>query len=369
MIPAAALVAPGGLKIGPDVDSGDVRADQQTLTRRPCLQVGPSGPVRSAHARGLLEPERVANWRYPGIAAAEFGGGRITYAIQGSESGPLILYFHGWGDDFRAVLSLEYPLIDAGFRLLVVHRPGYAGTTFEGEVEGKTEDWRSPAGFARAAAALLNRLFGASHWQANVIGTSGGAPTALAFAEFNPEQTTALVIQAGVTEPWTEARFVPELLRDSYRTAFRWFGWAGDYASEIVFGLIVKFRDTFLKDEDRVRALVGSRLEAAKRDPAFLAVISLLLRDDPDNTWGELNDVFEIFFAKSPYCRWEAIKAPTLLLHDPEDHFVPFVHAETAAQRLSKAELRAFHLAGHILWLGPDARRMHDTRVSFLRGG
>src|SRR5262245_46791093 len=103
MTSAAALVALNELEIGPDVESADVPPDQQMLTRRPCLRIGPSGPVRSAHARGLLEPERVANWRYPGIAAAEFGDGRITYAIQGSESGPLILYFHGWGDDFRAV--------------------------------------------------------------------------------------------------------------------------------------------------------------------------------------------------------------------------------------------------------------------------
>jgi hypothetical protein len=55
-------------------------------------------------------------------------------------------------------------------------------------------------------------------------------------------------------------------------------------------------------------------------------------------------------------------------LHDPEDKFVPFVHAEKAAQRISKAQLRALHLAGHIIWLGPDARAMHETRVHFLRG-
>src|SRR5262245_28275126 len=60
-------------------------------------------------------------------------------------------------------------------------------------------------------------------------------------------------------------------------------------------------------------------------------------------------------------------KARTLIVHDPEDQFVPFVHARTAAQRVPKAQLRPFHLAGHIVWLGPDARAMHDTRVDFLR--
>jgi pimeloyl-ACP methyl ester carboxylesterase len=58
----------------------------------------------------------------------------------------------------------------------------------------------------------------------------------------------------------------------------------------------------------------------------------------------------------------------TLIVHDPADPFVPFVHAETAAQRVASARLCPFHLAGHILWLGPEASAMHEARVNFLRG-
>jgi len=324
-------------------------------------------PLQSAQTRGLLHPGRIANWPCPAISAVDFGRGKITFAIQGPERGPLILYFHGWGDDFRTVLPLEYPLIEAGFRLFVVHRPGYVGTTLEGEVDGEVVDWRAAAGFARGAAGLLDRLYGAGKWQASVIGTSGGAPTALALAEFRPWQIKALVLQAGVTQPWTEAQFVPELMRSSYLTAFHRFGWAGDRVSKILFGVLVKFRDYSLKREDRLRVLMGSHLEEARHDPAFTAVIATMLRQDPDNRSGELNDVFEIFFSKSAYCRWENIKARTLIVHDPEDQFVPFVHARTAAQRVAQAQLRPFHLAGHIVWLGPDARAMHDTRMDFLR--
>jgi pimeloyl-ACP methyl ester carboxylesterase len=300
------------------------------------------------------------------MSMADINGGKITYAIQGPESGPLILYLHGWGDDFRVVAPLEYPLIEAGFRLLVVHRPGYAGTTLEGEVDGKKVDWRTPSGFARAAAGLLDHLHGVAKWRTAVIGTSGGAPTALAFADLHSEQTKAVVIQAGVTHPWTDARFVPELFRDSYLTAFRQFGWAGDHVSQIIFGLLAKLRENFIDDEDKLRALMGSRLEEARRDPAFAAVVSTILREDPANRRGELNDVFNVFIAKTAYCRYESIKARTLILHDPEDKFVPFVHAENAAQNVPKALLRSFHLAGHIIWLGPDARAMHEARVDFL---
>ena len=188
------------------------------------------------------------------MSAADIGGGKVTYAIQGPENGPLIVYFHGWGDDYRTVLPLEYPLIDAGFRLLVPHRPGYLGTTLEGEIDGKKVDWRTAAGFARAAAGLLDHLYGAGKWEAIVMGTSGGAPTGLAFADLHPLQTKALVIQAGVTQPWTEAKFVPELFRSSHVTAFRQFGWAGDHVSQIIFGLLVKLRENFTTDEDKLTA-------------------------------------------------------------------------------------------------------------------
>jgi pimeloyl-ACP methyl ester carboxylesterase len=342
------------------------------LPRRALLQAGgaatrascsaPSGPGQE-----FLEPERVKNWDLPALQVAAVGGGKISYAIQGS--GPLLLYFHGWGDDFRVVLPLEHPLIEAGFRLLVVHRPGYAGTTLEGEVDGRKVDWRSAASFACAVGALLDKLYGSGNWSLAVIGTSGGAPSALAFAEQHARQTRALLLQAGVTTPWSEAKFVPALFRDSYLTAFRRFGWAGEHLSRIVFGLLVKLRENFLDDEDRLKALTGSRFEEAKSDPAFGVVVSLILREDPANRWGELNDVFHIFFAKSAFCRWERVTTRTLIVHDPADPFVPFVHAETAAQQVAPARLSPFHLAGHILWLGPEARAMHEARVNFLQAG
>ena len=138
--------------------------------------------------------------------------------------------------------------------------------------------------------------------------------------------------------------------------------------SRIVFALLVKLRAYFLDAEDTLKALTGSRFEEAKGDPAFGVVVSRILREDAANRWGELNDVFHIFFANSPYCHWERVTTRTLIVHDPADPFVPFVHAETAAQHIVSAHLSPFHLAGHILWLGPEASAMHQARVDFLRG-
>ena len=134
-----------------------------------------------------------------------------------------------------------------------------------------------------------------------------------------------------------------------------------------IFGLLVKLRENFLNDADKLKALTGPRLDDAMRDPAFKAAASLILREDPANRQGELNDALSIFFAKQAYCRWAAIKAPTLVLHDREDPFVPFAHGEEARKRIPHAELHALRLGGHMFWLGQDAQKMHQTRVRFLR--
>ena len=56
-----------------------------------------------------------------------------------------------------------------------------------------------------------------------------------------------------------------------------------------------------------------------------------------------------------------------LIIHDEKDAFVPLVHAEEANARLRRATLRKFALAVHIIWLGREARLMHEARAEFLR--
>jgi pimeloyl-ACP methyl ester carboxylesterase len=327
---------------------------------------GAWGPARAAEG-GLLDPKRLETYPLPTVKSATIEGGKVTYALAGPENGPLLLYFHGWGDDYRVALPLESGLTDAGFRILLPHRPGYAGTTLDWVKGGKTIAWRTASDTADVAARLIGQLRGHGRSRVAVVGMSGGAPSALAFASRYPAQTTALVLQAGVTRPWTDAKYVPELLRGEYITAFEKFGWVGDRLSQIMFGLLVKLRENFFTDEDKVKALAGERLADAKADPAYKAVIARILREDAANRAGELNDALSIFFSKSEYCDWAKIEAPALLIHDEKDPFVPFVHAQEAKARLHKATLHTFALGGHIIWLGREARLMHEERVRFLR--
>lgn len=330
--------------------------------------LGAGGAV-SATPSGLLNPERVANYPLPTLQTAliDGGAGQVTYAVEGPAGGPLVLYFHGWGDDYRMVFPLEYGLVDAGFRLLVPHRPGYAGTALEGRRDGRKTSWRSLSAAADLTARLLDQLYGRGKWTVAVIGISGGAPAALVFASLYPAHTKALILQGGVTQPFSDVKYVPALFRAEYMSAFKKFGWAGDQVSQVIFALLVKLRERSLTDEEFVKALAGDRLAEAKEDPAFTAVTAKMLREDPANKSGERNDVRTVFFSKTSYCHWESITAPTLLIHDEKDVFVPIAHAEEAKSRLRHATLRKFALGGHIVWLGPEAPLMHETRVQFLK--
>jgi pimeloyl-ACP methyl ester carboxylesterase len=168
----------------------------------------------------------------------------------------------------------------------------------------------------------------------------------LAFAAEHAQRTMALVLQVGVTQPWSDARYVPVAFRDAYATAFQQFGWAGDASAMAVFGLMVKFRENFFQEDDKIRALAGSRLDEARRDPAFASIVSTILREHSGNARGEINDARSIFFSRSAFCRWDDVRVPTLVVHDSEDTFVPSVHAEEAAKPLPRGEQRSFRLRG-----------------------
>jgi pimeloyl-ACP methyl ester carboxylesterase len=318
--------------------------------------------------RQWLSPDRIGNFVLPELQVLALGdAAQITFVRGGPEDGPLILYFHGWGDDYHMVMPLEWGLAEAGFRILLPHRPGYVGTALSSTRGNANVSWEGPVGTADLTAQLLDGLYGTSKWNVAVVSMSGGTPAALAFAGRYPRQTRALILQASVTHAFSDAKYVPEALRREYTTAFENFGWTGDQVSQIIFALLVKLRDTFMTDEEAVHALTGERWSDARQDAAFQAVIERVLRDDLGNRDGEWSDVRQTFFSTSPYCEWDSIQAPTLIIHDPLDPFVPVLHAEEAKAQLKNATLRTFSLAGHIVCLGREANLMHETRVAFLK--
>jgi pimeloyl-ACP methyl ester carboxylesterase len=353
---------------------GSLQREQRlrVLDRRSVLLGAPASLVAPRLAwsgqRHWLTPDHLSKFPLPDLQSMALSGAdKVTFARGGPANAPLILYFHGWGDDYHMVMPLESGLAEAGFHILLPHRPGYVGSALSGTRGHESVSWEGPIGTADLTAQLLDQLYGTDKWNVAVVSMSGGTPAALAFASRYPLQTRALVLQAGLTHAFSDAKYVPEALRGEYTTAFESFGWTGDQVSQIIFALLVKLRDSFMTDEEVVHALTGERFSDAKQDVAFGAVLERVLRDDPGNRDGEWSDVRKTFFSTSPYCNWNDIRAPTLIIHDIKDPFVPFLHAQEVKARLPHAILRTFSLAGHIIWLGREAHLMHETRLAFLK--
>src|SRR5262245_17081178 len=122
--------------------------------------------------------------------------GPVEYSEAGT--GEPVLYFHGTGVTCEVMLDIELPLIEEGFRLIVPNRPGYGRTPLSTH--------RSAADCAKVAAAFLDSLGIGS---ARLMGSSGGATFALAFATAYPLRTKSLVLLCPQVHRWDHPRWLP----------------------------------------------------------------------------------------------------------------------------------------------------------------
>ncbi|HAZ39625.1 MAG TPA: alpha/beta hydrolase, partial [Exiguobacterium sp.] len=59
--------------------------------------------------------------------------------------------------------------------------------------------------------------------------------------------------------------------------------------------------------------------------------------------------------------RLEAVTCPVLIVHSKSDRAVPFEHAEYARRSIPHAQFIESKSPGHLIWIGPSARR--DERM------
>jgi pimeloyl-ACP methyl ester carboxylesterase len=128
------------------------------------------------------------------------------------------------------------------------------------------------------------------------------------------------------------------------------------------------FRFKFPTDEHYLRCLAGDAFCHVNDKPAawqFAQAMRGGLAEFDFVRAGYQNDVTtwireDVFHAGNVTC-------PTLILHDPTDPQAPMCHARHAADLIPGAELVELNTGGHLIWYGPDAKRMQQLRTEFLR--
>ncbi|HEY1011230.1 MAG TPA: alpha/beta hydrolase [Herpetosiphonaceae bacterium] len=271
----------------------------------------------------------------PQLAQTRYGP--IEYRREGS--GPVVVVLNG-GHCSRATRLSHERLAAHGFTVITPSRPGYDSTP--------ASVGRSAQAAADALAALLDTL---AIPTAAVIGISAAGPTALAFAQRHPERTVGLVLESAVTLPWSPwirrlswLAFGPTE-RLTWALVRRGLQWVSEGTLRLMLRSLTTrpIRTVMRNLSDRDRRFVIAMLATMQSGQGFL--LDVTHRVDSLAT----------------------IQAPILAMYAPDDRSVPPRHTQYLAREAPHATVVAVPADTHLLWIGPAAAQVWQTRLRFLR--
>jgi pimeloyl-ACP methyl ester carboxylesterase len=280
--------------------------------------------------------------------------GKIHYQLTGE--GPVLFLMHGGPGGIDQGSMIDY-LIQEGYSLLVVSRPGYLRTPFvalsyEEQVNQYVE--------------LLDKL---EIDKVVAMGYSAGGPLALNFANKYPERVYALVMEAGVSTVFEEPS---EEVMDSFWGKLFMNNRIQDFLSWItVISIKLAFKRIFksiisietLLDKEGIKKftdLVSNDKERRMWLKKFLdTTVPMSLRK-----LGLKHDV-ELLTSieKIPV---DNINVKSLLIYSKEDNDVKWINAEYLKTNLKDFELLVTH-GGHMMWIGEDMDKIKSKRIEFLK--
>ena len=281
--------------------------------------------------------------------------GKLHYKLTGE--GPVLFFMHGAPGGIDQAWSLTDYLVQEGYSLLAVSRPGYLRTPFvplsyDEQVDQYVE--------------LLDKLL---IDKVVVMGYSAGGPFALTFANKYPERTHALVMEAGVSTVYEDPS---EEVMDSFWAKLFMSNRIQDFLSwitvitikiafKMVFKSIIRIETVLNKEEiKKFTDLVSNDKERKMWLKKLMdTTVPMSLRKLGLNHDVELLTSIE----KIPV---DNINVKTLLVYSKEDNDVKWLNAEYLKTNLKDFELLVTH-GGHMMWIGEDMDKIKSKRIEFLK--
>ncbi len=280
--------------------------------------------------------------------------GKIHYQLTGE--GPVLFFMHGGPGGIDQGYFLDY-IVQEGYSLLVVSRPGYLRTPFvplsyEEQVDQYVE--------------LLDKL---AIDKVVAMGYSAGGPLALNFANKYPERTHALVMEAGVSTVYENPS---EEVMDSFWAKLFLSNRIQDFLSWIaVIAIKIAFKMAF-------KSIIG--METLLNKEGIKKFTDLVSNDKERRMWLiklidttvpmslrklGLNHDVELLTSieKIPV---DNINVKSLLVYSKEDNDVKWLNAEYLETNLKDFELLVTH-GGHFMWIGEDMDKIKSKRIEFLK--
>ena len=280
--------------------------------------------------------------------------GKIHYKLTGE--GPVLFFMHGGPGGIDQGILLN-DLVEEGYSLLVVSRPGYLRTPFvplsyEEQVDQYVE--------------LLDKLL---IDKVVVMGYSSGGPLALTFANKYPKRTHALVMEAGVSTVYEDP--IEEVMDSFWAKIFMsnriqdFLSWITVITIKIAFKMVFKSIiriETLLNKEEikKFTNLVSNDKERKMWLKKLMdTTVPMSLRKLGLNHDVELLTSIE----KIPV---DNINVKSLLVYSKEDNDVKWLNAEYLKTNLKDFELLVTH-GGHMMWIGEDMDKIKSKRIEFLK--
>ncbi|TFH28706.1 MAG: alpha/beta hydrolase [Promethearchaeota archaeon] len=280
--------------------------------------------------------------------------GKIHYKLIGE--GPVLFFMHGGPGGIDQAYMID-DIVQEGYSLLVVSRPGYLKTPFvplsyEEQVDQYVE--------------LLDRL---AIDKVVPMGYSAGGPLALHFANKYPERTHALVMEAGVS---TIYEIPSDQDMDSFWGKLFLSNKIQDFLSWItVVSMRIAFKMVF-------KSIIS--LETLLDKEGIKKFTELVSTDKERRTWVRnlmdttvpmsirklgLNHDVKLLTSieKIPV---DKINVKSLLVYSKDDKDVKWLHAEYLETNLKDFDLLVTH-GGHFMWVGEDMNKIKSKRIEFLK--
>ncbi|KKL96613.1 hypothetical protein LCGC14_1842730 [marine sediment metagenome] len=278
--------------------------------------------------------------------------GKIHYKLIGE--GPVLFFMHGGPGGIDQGVLID-DIVQEGYSLLVVSRPGYLRTPF------------APLSYEEQVDQYVELLDKLAIDKVVAMGYSAGGPLALNFANKYPERTHALVMEAGVSTVFESEEgmdsFWAKLFMSNRIQDF--FSWITVKSIKIAFKTIFKSIigiETLLDKEGikKFTDLVSNDKERRMWFKNLLdTTVPMSLRKLGLNHDIELLTSIE----KIPV---DNINVKSLLIYSKEDNDVKWLNAEYLETNLKDFELLVTH-GGHMMWIGEDMDKIKSKRIEFLK--
>ncbi|MHA2038129.1 MAG: alpha/beta fold hydrolase [Promethearchaeota archaeon] len=279
--------------------------------------------------------------------------GKIHYKLTGD--GPVLFFMHGGPGGIDQGIFIE-GLVEEGYSLLVVSRPGYLRTPFV------------PLSYEKQVDQYVELLDKLAIDKVVAMGYSAGGPLALYFTNKYPERTHALVMEAGVS-----TRFeVQNEASDSFWMKLLTSDRIQDFLSWITVIIIkIAFRTLFksmisletLLDKEKIKEFT----DLVSNDKARRRWVMNLLDTTMPMSIRKLglNHDIELLtsIVRIPV---DNINVKSLLVYSKEDNDVKWLNAEYLITNLQDFELLVTH-GGHMMWVGEDMDKIKSKRIEFLK--